>query len=219
MVAEAGSRAMRIDEIKKALFPMAGSFDAQVDKEMTTFTGSIHRDKWAAFLDIALPMLLDPGLRAEDFRRLKDAQLNGLKQDLRNNNEEELGKGAPAGRHLRGTPATYPVLGTVGRHRAHHARRRAGLLKTNRPGQAPRLGLTGTRPQGWTRLQSAWRPCPRTGAGRARVWRARRRESNRDHREGHAGHRHLLRPSHRGHAATRLRPALAGPGLVGTAPR
>src|SRR5207247_3736250 len=43
MVAEAGSRGMRIDEIKKALFPMAGSFDAQVDKEMTNITGGIHR--------------------------------------------------------------------------------------------------------------------------------------------------------------------------------
>jgi len=86
MIAEAGSRAMRIDEIRKALFPMAGGFDAQVDKEMTTFTGGIHRDNWGRFLDIALPMLLEPGLREEDFRRVKDAQMNALKQDLRNNN-------------------------------------------------------------------------------------------------------------------------------------
>ena len=35
---------MRIDEIKKALFPIAGSFTAQVDKEMTTLTASVHRD-------------------------------------------------------------------------------------------------------------------------------------------------------------------------------
>src|SRR4029453_14141700 len=85
MIAEAGSRAMRIDEIKKALFPLAGSFDAQVDKEMTTFPGGIHQGNWARFLDIVLPMLLDPGLREDDFRRVKDAQMNALKQDLRNN--------------------------------------------------------------------------------------------------------------------------------------
>jgi zinc protease len=113
MVAEAGSRAMRIDEIKKALFPMAGSFDAQVDKEMTTFTGSIHRDNWGRFLDIALPMLLDPGLREDDFRRVKDAQMNALKQDLRNNNEEELGKERLQVNIFAGTPYGHPVLGTV----------------------------------------------------------------------------------------------------------
>ena len=49
MIAEAGSRAMPIDEIKKALFPMAASFDAQVDKEMTTFTARVHRDNWDRF--------------------------------------------------------------------------------------------------------------------------------------------------------------------------
>jgi zinc protease len=38
MIAEAGSKERRIDEINRALYPMAGSFHAQVDKEMTTFT-------------------------------------------------------------------------------------------------------------------------------------------------------------------------------------
>ena len=113
MIAEAGSRALRIDEIKKALFPLAGSFDAQVDKEMTTFTGSIHRDNWARFLDIALPMLLEPGLREDDFRRVKDAQLNALKEDLRNSNEEELGKERLQANIFAGTPYGHPVLGTV----------------------------------------------------------------------------------------------------------
>ena len=113
MIAEAGSRAMRIDEIKKALFPLAGSFDAQVDKEMTTFTGGIHKDNWARFLDIALPMLLEPGLREDDFRRVKDAQMNALKQDLRNNNEEELGKERLQTNIFAGTPYGHPVLGTV----------------------------------------------------------------------------------------------------------
>jgi zinc protease len=113
MIAEAGSRAMRIDEIKKALFPLAGSFDAQVDKEMTTFTGRIHSDNWGRFLEIALPMLLEPGLREDDFRRVKDAQMNALKQDLRNNNEEELGKERLQGNLFAGTPYGHPVLGTV----------------------------------------------------------------------------------------------------------
>ena len=113
MVAEAGSREMRIDEIQRALFPMAGSFTAQVDKEMTTFTGSIHRDNWKAFLDIVLPQLLEPGLREDDFRRLKDAQLNALKEDLRSNNEEELGKERLQTNLFAGTPYGHPAVGTV----------------------------------------------------------------------------------------------------------
>ena len=113
MIAEAGSKDRRIDEIKKALFPMAGSFDAQVDKEMTTFTGVTHKDNWEAFLDIVLPQLTDPGFREEDFRRLKDAQMNALVQSLRNNNEEELGKERLQELVFRGTPYGHTVLGTV----------------------------------------------------------------------------------------------------------
>ncbi|HEX5134001.1 MAG TPA: insulinase family protein, partial [Thermoanaerobaculia bacterium] len=113
MIAEAGSKGMRIDEINKALYPMAGSFRDQVDKEMTTFTGSIHRDNWKAFLDVVLPQLLEPGLREEDFRRLKDAQMNALKEDLRSNNEEELGKERLQTNVFAGTPYGHPVVGTV----------------------------------------------------------------------------------------------------------
>jgi hypothetical protein len=57
-----------------------------------TFTGVIHADNWQAFLDTVLPMLTDPGLREEDFRRIKDQQRSALLLDLRDSNEEELGK-------------------------------------------------------------------------------------------------------------------------------
>ncbi len=113
MIAQAGSKDLRIDEIRKALFPMAGSFDGQVDREMTAFTGVIHRDNWKAFFDTALPQLTDPGFREEDFRRLKDAQMNALVQNLRNNNEEELGKERLQELLFRGTPYGHPGLGTV----------------------------------------------------------------------------------------------------------
>jgi zinc protease len=113
MIADAGSKQQRIDEIREALYPLAGSFDAQVDRELTTFTAGVHRDNWAAFADIALPMLTDPGFREDDFRRVKDAQLNALKQDLRSNNEEELGKERLQANIFAGTPYGHPNLGTV----------------------------------------------------------------------------------------------------------
>jgi zinc protease len=113
MIAEAGSRAMRIDEISKALYPIAGTFSSQVDKEMTTFTGVTHKDNLDRFLGVVLPQLLTPGFREDDFQRLKDQQLNTLQQDLRNNNEEELGKEQLQNVVFAGTPYGHTVLGTV----------------------------------------------------------------------------------------------------------
>ena len=113
MIASAGSSERKIDEINKALFPFAGSFSEQTDKEMTTFTGSIHKDNWDRYLDIAMPMLLSPGFRDEDFRRLKDSLRNALQVDLKDNNEEEFGKERLQTNVFAGTPYGHPVLGTA----------------------------------------------------------------------------------------------------------
>ena len=113
MMAEAGSAAMTIDQIHAVLYPMAGSWGESVDKEMTTFTGSIHRDHWTTFLGTVLPQLLNGGFRVEDFTRLKAAQKNALVQDLRSDNEEELGKERLQTNIFRGTPYGHVALGTV----------------------------------------------------------------------------------------------------------
>jgi len=113
LVTDAGSKDMRIDEIQKAFFPMAASFSSQVDREVTTLTLRIHRDNWKRFFEIALPMLLDPGLREDDFKRNKDSVANALKQDLRADNEEELGKERLQQNLFAGTPYGHPALGSV----------------------------------------------------------------------------------------------------------
>jgi zinc protease len=113
MIAEAGSRALRIEQIEEILYPIAGSFTPRADKEMTTFTAVIHRDHWPVFVGTVLPQLVDPGFRDDDFKRLKDAQLNALVQDLRSNNEEELGKERLQTNIFRGTPYGHVALGTV----------------------------------------------------------------------------------------------------------
>jgi zinc protease len=113
MITEAGSKEKSIDEINKALFPIAASFGSQVDKEMTTFTGVVHKDNLETFSNLAIKQLLDPGFREEDFNRLKEQQLNALKEDLRSSNEEELGKERLQQNIFSGTPYGHPVLGTV----------------------------------------------------------------------------------------------------------
>ena len=113
MITDAGSKSMRLDEIQKALFPIAGSFGALVDKEMTSFTGVIHRENLQKYLDVALPMLLSPGFREEDFKRVKEAQLNSLEQDLRASNDEELGKEELQNVIFAGTGYGHTPLGTL----------------------------------------------------------------------------------------------------------
>jgi zinc protease len=92
MLSEGGSAQMTYDEIVKRFFPLAASVNAQVDKEMIVFHSTTHLEKLEEYYGILRQMLLEPGWREEDFRRLKDEALNYLRIELRGNNEEELGK-------------------------------------------------------------------------------------------------------------------------------
>jgi zinc protease len=92
MIADAGTREMTYKQIVDALYPMASGVGATVDKEMTTFSGATHIDNLDAYYKIFRSMLLDPGWREDDFRRVKDAAINAIKVGLRGNNDEELGK-------------------------------------------------------------------------------------------------------------------------------
>jgi zinc protease len=113
LLAAAGSRAMRLDEIREALHPLAASFTARVDREMATLTGTFPADSWDRFADVALPQLVAPGFREEDFRRLRDEHLNALVQDLRESNDEELAKERLQADVFAGTPYGHPSIGTV----------------------------------------------------------------------------------------------------------
>ncbi|MFB3829193.1 MAG: M16 family metallopeptidase [Bryobacteraceae bacterium] len=112
MLAEGGTRDLTYKQIVEAMFPMAASVSAQVDKEMTTFSGATHQDNLEAYYKLLRSMLLEPGWREDDLKRLKDNTVNYLKVSLRGNNDEELGKellynliyeGTNYGRHNLGT--------------------------------------------------------------------------------------------------------------------
>ena len=155
MIADAGSSKLTITEIRQFLFPTAGSFNAVVDKELTTFVGSIHRDNWHEFLHVTLDQLVSPGFREEDFRRIRDQQLTALKVDLRSNNEEELGKERLQVNTFAGTPYAHPVLGTEAGIAAitlddvrRFARERYTLDNV-------RVGLNGDVPDGYEQVMRA----------------------------------------------------------------
>lgn len=92
MVTDGGSMLRTTQEINDAMYPMAASFDAQVDKEMTKLSGSVHKDNLETWYRLAREQLLSPGWREEDFERLKTQQINAVRTDLVGNNDEELGK-------------------------------------------------------------------------------------------------------------------------------
>jgi zinc protease len=113
MLAQGGTREMTYKQILDAMFPMATNVSEQVDKEMTTFSAQTHIDNLDAFYKIFRAMLLDPGWREDDFRRLKDSALNYLRVTLRGNNDEELGKEALYKAIYEGTRYGQNNIGTV----------------------------------------------------------------------------------------------------------
>ncbi|HEX8472561.1 MAG TPA: pitrilysin family protein [Pyrinomonadaceae bacterium] len=92
MLAQGGTRTMTYEQILNAFYPMAVSFNSQVDKEMTVFSGTTHVENLTRYYELISQMLLDPGFREDDFKRLKSDAINFLKVSLREANDEELGK-------------------------------------------------------------------------------------------------------------------------------
>jgi zinc protease len=92
MLAQGGTRSLSYDQIVQALYPMASSVNAQVDKEMTVFSGTTHIENLDRYYALFKDMLLDPGFRPDDFKRLREDAINFLKVSLRESNDEELGK-------------------------------------------------------------------------------------------------------------------------------
>lgn len=149
MITDAGSKDRRIDEIKKIFYPVAASFGSQVDKEMTTFTGIVHKDNLEIYMKEAMAQLLDPGFREDDFQRLKEIQLNALLQDLRANNDEELGKERLQELIYKGTPYSHPVLGTVAGIKSITLDDVKEFIRTHYTQANLMVGLSGNFPQGF----------------------------------------------------------------------
>lgn len=135
MLSRGGSRSRTYEQIIEALYPMAAGVGAQVDKEMTVFGGTTHADNLEAYESLLSEMILEPGWREDDFRRVRDDAISHLKVDLRGNNDEELGKealylfiygpGHPYGHETTGTIASLEkiTLQDVKQfHRAHYTR-------------------------------------------------------------------------------------------------
>lgn len=92
MLTQGGSQTRSYKEIQQGLYPLAGQFSSQLDKEMMSFTGRVHKDNAEAWYELISDQLLNPGWREDDFKRLKKELIDGIKSGLKSSNDEELGK-------------------------------------------------------------------------------------------------------------------------------
>ena len=102
-----------VETILEKLYPMAAGYDAQVDKEMTVFTGRVHRDNLDEYYALFRNALLAPAFAEEDFNRIKSQRLNALERGRRYSRDEELSKQLLYAMAYEGTPYEHPEEGYV----------------------------------------------------------------------------------------------------------
>lgn len=113
LMAEGAAGDLTFAERSRRLYPMAGSIDVHVGRDATAFIGQVHRDHVDAFYELFRDVLLRPRMQEDDFARVRDQARNALLVNLRNADDEELGKEALHTAMYEGHPYAHPVLGTV----------------------------------------------------------------------------------------------------------
>ncbi|WP_224245551.1 M16 family metallopeptidase [Hyalangium gracile] len=113
LLAEGGTRKLTSAQLLEVLFPMAAELDVFPDKEFTTFSGRVHKDFLPRFLEIFTDVLLEPRYEPSEFERLRTDALNTVRNQLRNENDEQLGKVALDALLYRGHPYAHFVGGTA----------------------------------------------------------------------------------------------------------
>ncbi|MBL8921011.1 MAG: insulinase family protein [Myxococcaceae bacterium] len=92
LLVEGGTKTLSAAELNDALFPMAAELESDTDKELTVVAGRVHRERLERFLPIFAETVAAPRLDAKELERLKTEQLNVVRNRLRSENDEELGK-------------------------------------------------------------------------------------------------------------------------------
>jgi zinc protease len=118
MLVDGGTKNQTYRQITDELFPTAASVKAQVDKEMSTFSGATHLENLDAYYSLMREMLLEPGWRPDDFQRVKDAAINAIRTGLRSNDEEiskevlywNIYEGTPYGPYNGGTVSSLESI-------------------------------------------------------------------------------------------------------------
>ena len=73
-------------------FACEASVASQVDKQMTVFYGTVHKDNLANYYSLVREMLAMPAFKQDDLDRIKTNTVSNLDAGLRRADDEETGK-------------------------------------------------------------------------------------------------------------------------------
>ncbi|MBI1807717.1 MAG: insulinase family protein [Ignavibacteria bacterium] len=113
MIAEGGTQDLTYSQVVDKLYPWAANISVQIDQEITTFVGDVHRDHLDEFYKLFSDLLLQPRFDQSDFSRLKDQGLNYIQNSLRATDDEGLGKQSLNAFLFNGHPYGKLEVGTV----------------------------------------------------------------------------------------------------------
>ncbi|MBL7923313.1 MAG: insulinase family protein [Bacteroidia bacterium] len=111
-IAEGGTKDLSSSDIKDLIYPWAASYGVSVDKEVSIFTFSVHRDHLEKFYPVIRNLMLTPRFDAEDFNRVKSNQQNYIDEVIRTSSDEEYSKKLLEDLLFRGSSYQHPVAGT-----------------------------------------------------------------------------------------------------------
>ena len=92
MMTEGGTSSLTYEQLLERFYPLAAGLSGASYKELTVFTGLVHRDNIKNYVSLAASMLSSPRFNPEDFIRLKNEALDYLSKSLRAGDDEELAK-------------------------------------------------------------------------------------------------------------------------------
>lgn len=113
MVGSAGTAKRSFKELSEALYPMAAYIDVATVREVTVFSGEVHRDNLANYTAILTEALLEPGFAETDLERNREKLISYLTATLRSGSDELLGLEALDDVLCQDHPYGHPSEGTI----------------------------------------------------------------------------------------------------------
>lgn len=111
LITSGGTENLTYNQIQEIIYPMAVELRSSVDKEVTVFTFSVHKDFIEDFYPILKDLILKPSFSEKDYTRIKSNQQNYVDQTIRSSSDEEYSKKALEDFLFRGTRYQHMVQG------------------------------------------------------------------------------------------------------------
>jgi len=111
LITEGGTGDLSFADIHGKIYPMAASYNSNVDKEVTIFSFSVHIDWLEEFYPILKGLVLNPSFNEADFQRVLANQQNYVDQVIKASSDEEYSKAALEDLLFRGTRYQHMIQG------------------------------------------------------------------------------------------------------------